>query len=310
MAYGNYTGKLIDITRFPRRWEDLRYADCSPAQTLDLYLPAEGDGPFPLIALVHGGGWCSGSKRGTTMECVFRCLSQGFALASIEYRFATDAPLPAMVHDVKAAIRYLRAHASELRLAADRIVMWGNSSGGHVANMVAATGSHPGLVDDLALGNAEQSSAVQGLISWYAPVDMLQLDLCDALPPDENIRWLEPGAFDDATDTGLPTMQAIAIGCIPRFNPNAALAASPIEYVDTTFPPALFQHGCADPIIPFTQSAAMWKRVCDVCGPNRAKLELFDGATHGDPRIKAPDNIDRCLDFVRRIVAGKTNTGE
>ena len=305
MTYGNYTGATIDITRFPRRWEDLRYAERSEAQTLDLFLPDSGDGPFPLIVLVHGGGWCSGSKRGTTMECAFRCLSQGFALASIAYRFATDKPLPAMVHDVKAAIRYLRAHESELHLAADRIVIWGNSSGGHVANMIAATGHHPGLVDDLSLGNAGCSSAVQGLISWYAPVDMLQLDLCDALPPEENLRWLEPGAFDDAAATKLPTMQSIAIGCIPRFNPQAAMAASPIDYVDNSFPPALFQHGCADPIIPFTQSVAMWKRVNDVCGPGHACLELFDGATHGDPRIKAPENIDRCLDFARRIVAGQ-----
>jgi acetyl esterase/lipase len=170
--------------------------------------------------------------------------------------------------------------------------------------MIAATGSHPGLVEDLSLGNADQSSAVQGLISWYAPVDMFQLDLCDALPPETNIRWLEPGSFDDAIATGLPTMQAIAIGCIPRFNPDVARAASPIEYVDSTFPPALFQHGSADPIIPYTQSVAMWKRVNDTCGDGRATLELFDGATHGDPRIKAADNVDRCLDFARQIVSG------
>ncbi len=305
MTYGNYTGTTIDLARFPRRFEDLQYAALSEAQTLDLFLPSTGDRPFPLIVLVHGGGWCSGSKRGTTMECAFRCLSQGFALASVEYRFATDAPLPAMVHDVKAAIRYLRAHASELGICADRIVIWGNSSGGHVANMIAATGSHPGLVDDLSLGNAEQSSAVQGLISWYAPVDLFQLDLCDALPPETNIRWLEPGSFDDARASGLPTMQAIAIGCIPRFNPEAAKAASPIEYVDSTFPPALFQHGSADPIIPSTQSVAMWKRVNDVCGDGHATLELFDGATHGDPRIKASENIDRCLAFARQVICEK-----
>jgi acetyl esterase/lipase len=133
---------------------------------------------------------------------------------------------------------------------------------------------------------------------------MLQLDLCDALTPEENIRLLEPGAFDDATATGLPTMQAIAIGCIPRFNPQAASDVSPINYVDSTFPPALFQHGSADPIIPYTQSVAMWKRVSDICGPDHAHLELFEGATHGDPRIKASGNIDRCLDFARHIVSG------
>lgn len=302
MAYGNYTGSLIDISRFPRRWEDLRYATRSEAQTLDLFLPAEGDGPFPLIVLVHGGGWCSGSKRGTTMECAFRCVSQGFALASIEYRFATDEPLPAMVHDVKAAIRFLRAAGHELHLATDRIVIWGNSSGGHVANLVAATGSRPRLLDDPTLGNTDQSCAVQGLISWYAPVDLFQLDMCDALSPDENLKWLEPGAFDDAAATGLPTMQAIAIGCVPRFNPKDARAMSPIGYVDDSFPPALFQHGTADPIIPYTQSVAMWKHANDICSEERATLDLFPGATHGDSRIKAAENVDRCLAFARKVI--------
>ena len=304
MAYGNYTGTLVDVARFPRAQLDIAYAHTSLAQTLDLFLPETGDGPFPLIVLVHGGGWCSGSKRGTTMECAFACLDAGFALASIEYRFATDAPVPAMVHDVKAAIRFLRAHAAECNIDPNRFVIWGNSSGGYIANMVAATGAQPGLVDDPVLAGdaAGESCAVQGLISWYAICDLYQMDLCDALPPDENLRWLEPGAESEARVTGLPTMQAIALGFPPRESYGAAMAASPISYVDASFPPALFQHGAADPLVPFTQSVAMWKRVCDTCGEGRATLELFPGGTHGDPAIKAAENVARCLAFARACV--------
>ena len=304
MAYGNYTGTLVDIARFPRSWLDVAYAHTSPAQTLDLFLPETGDGPFPLIVLVHGGGWCSGSKRGTTMACAFACLDAGFALASIEYRFATDAPVPAMVHDVKAAIRFLRAHAAEFGIDPGKFVIWGNSSGGYIANMVTATGAHPGLVDDPALAGdaAGEPCTVQGLISWYAICDLFQMDLCDALPPDENLRWLEPGAEAEARATGLPTMQAIALGFIPRTSYGAAMAASPISYVDASFPPALFQHGAADPLVPFTQSVAMWKRVCDACGEGRATLELFPGGTHGDPAIKAAENVARCLAFARECI--------
>lgn len=301
MAYGNYTGKLVDVERFERRWLDVPYARTSPAQVLDLFLPNAGDGPFPLVVLVHGGGWCSGSKRGTTMECAFACLEAGFALASVEYRFATEAPLPAMVHDVKAAIRFLRAHAGEFQLDANRFAIWGNSSGGYVANMVAATGAHPGLMDDPALAGAAagESCAVQALLSWYAITDLYQLDLCDALPARENLSWLEPGAEAEARATGLPTMQAIALGAVPRFNRERALDASPIRYVGASFPPALYQHGTGDPIIPYTQSVAMWKHVNDTCGDGHAALELFDGATHGDARIKHPDNVARCLAFLR-----------
>lgn len=301
MAYGNYTGKIIDVSRFSRKWLDVPYAHTSPAQTLDLYLPETGDGPFPLIVLTHGGGWYSGSKRGVTMECLFRCLDQGFALASVEYRFATDEPVPAQVHDCKAAIRFLRAHAAEYQIDPKRFAVWGNSSGGYLANMIGATGAHPGLVDDpeLAGDAAGESCAVQAVVSWYTASDLYQMDLCDALTSEENLSCPEPGSEADAKASGLPTMQAIALGFEPRTNYEAAMAASPITYVDSSFPPAIFQHGTADVYVPFTQSVAIWKRVVDECGADHATLELFEGSPHGAPAIKLPENVDRCLNFVR-----------
>lgn len=83
----------IDPTQFKRYWLDVSYADHDPRQKMDIWLPDEGDGPFPLIVFVHGGGWVGGDKRENTMPGAFKVMSQGYALACIEYRIAPIALL-------------------------------------------------------------------------------------------------------------------------------------------------------------------------------------------------------------------------
>ena len=300
-----YTGNYVDVSQFGRKWLDIPYASASESQKLDLYLPEEGDGPFPLVVLIHGGGWCSGDKRGVTMLPAYKLMSQGYALASVEWRFGQEEPIPAMIHDAKAAIRFLRANAEQYKLDASKVAIWGNSSGGYVANMVAATGWCDGLVDDLSLQSDEQSCEVQALVSWYAITDMYQEDLTCPLSEEEGLVYVEPGAEEQVRATGLPSMQAVGLGCVPRKNFEAAMAMSPVCYVEGNFPPALFQHGMADPIVPFTQSVAMWRLVQDACGEDRAELDLFPGAVHGDPAIKCDENLVRVLKFLDRVLLGE-----
>lgn len=300
-----YTGQFIDPTQFKRVWLDVPYATVSPSQKLDIYLPDEGDGPFPVVVLVHGGGWCSGDKRGVTMLPAFKLPSQGYALVSVEWRFGQEAPIPAMIHDAKAAIRFLRAHAADYLLDTDKLAIWGNSSGGYIANMVAATGWCSGLLEDLDLGWADQHCEVQALVSWYSVSDLFQADLTCPLSETEGLSYVEPGALDQVLATGLPSMQAVGLGCVPRKNYELAMTMSPVCYVESNFPPALFQHGMADPIVPFTQSTGMVRLIEDACGPDRATLDLFDGAVHGDPVIKSDDNLRRVLAFLDKVLLGE-----
>ena len=86
----------IDPTQFKRYWLDVSYVDHDPRQKMDIWLPDEGDGPFPLIVFVHGGGWVGGDKRENTMPGAFKVMSQGYALACIEYRIAPAAVWPTL----------------------------------------------------------------------------------------------------------------------------------------------------------------------------------------------------------------------
>ncbi|MEA4966387.1 MAG: alpha/beta hydrolase [Oscillospiraceae bacterium] len=290
--------KLIDMSQFSRKWLDVPYAAQSPAQKLDLILPENGEGPFPLVIFVHGGGWVADDKRSESTASIFKLPSQGYALAALNYRLALEARWPAQIYDVKSAVRYLRAHADEYCLNTDKLVVWGNSAGGHLSNMLAATGGR-GILEDYSTGNAGKSSRVDALVAWYAPSNLYQLELECNMTPEEFIPELD---IENAVDCACP--QNILLGVPVMDNPLLSLAASPIAYISPDFPPALYQHGTADAVVVYTQSVCMSKKINHVCGQRRAVLELLDGACHGDQRFKTDGNISRCIDFIDSVVFG------
>ena len=99
---------------------------------LDIARPKAGEGPFPAILCIHGGGWRAGDKS-EYLQAIFELSQQGYVAATVQYRFAPKFPFPAQIHDVKAAVRYLRGHARRLRIDPDRIGVMGASAGGHLA---------------------------------------------------------------------------------------------------------------------------------------------------------------------------------
>jgi acetyl esterase/lipase len=114
------------------RLKNQAYAHLSPAQRLDLYVPC-GSGPFPVIVHVHGGGWRTGDKADPrALIGITTLIRKGYAVSSINYRLSTEAKFPAQIHDVKASVRWLRAHAAHYNLDADRIGALGESAGGHL----------------------------------------------------------------------------------------------------------------------------------------------------------------------------------
>lgn len=287
----------IDPAQWKRCWMDVRYADQDPRQVMDIILPEEGDGPFPLIVFTHGGGWVSGDKRENTMPGAYKVMSQGYALAAVEYRLAPKATWPSPCYDVKAAIRYLRAHAAEFNIKTDKIAIWGNSAGGHINNMVAATGGRP-LLEDLTMGNPDQSSAVQCLVGLYSPSDMYQIDVTNQLPEEavKDATGTDVGQADDREGMNFP--HNMVMGFKLSRNPAAAAYGSPINFVTTSFPPAYYLHGIADPIVPYTQTVGMANTINETCHEQRAKFELFPGAVHGDPSMKTDEVNNKILDFI------------
>ncbi len=290
--------KDIDTTQFKRCWIDVPYATTNhPDQKLDLYLPDEGNGPFPLIIFVHGGGWVMGGRRKNTMPGVFKFMSQGYAMATIEYRLAPEVHWPAPLEDVRTAIRFLRANASSYKINPEKFAIMGNSAGGHLANMAAALGGK-NILKGEHLGYPDIDDSVQCLVSVFSPTDLYKIDMDDWFTLFLMDRQHGNIVADADSQDPAEKNHNIMLGFVARNNPAAAANASPINYISKDFPPAYYLHGLHDQIVPYTQSLSMWRKVNMVCGEDHAKLELFPEAMHGDPLMKTDEVMNRILDFI------------
>jgi acetyl esterase/lipase len=209
-------------------------------QRLDLYLPGTGSTPFPLILVVHGGGWTANDKNNHANVAWITplLLNAGYAVASLNYRFSQHAVFPAQIHDVKASLRFLRAHAGEYRLDPNRVGAWGASSGGHLVALLGTSAGIPAM--DGNLGSTAQSVRVQAVIDWYGPTDFLQKD-AHRLP--------------DAPSSERPdSAESRLIGAAIQTVPDKTAAANPIRYISPDDPPFLIVHGDQDRTVPHHQS--------------------------------------------------------
>ena len=164
-----------DTDHVKRKLLDIPYASTSPAQKLDVYLPDEGDGPFPVIVSIHGGTFMDCDKDDVQVMPMLEGLNWGYAVVAINYRLSWEARFPALVHDAKAAVRWIRANAPRYRFNPDKIAAWGGSAGGYLAVMLGVSAGVQAL-EDLGLGNPEQPSHVQAVVAWFTPTDFSSMD--------------------------------------------------------------------------------------------------------------------------------------
>lgn len=201
------------------------------ANLLDLRLPTKGKPPFPLIILIHGGGWTSGDK---SMFPSLLLLSHGYATASINYSLKGPNRFPAEIKDCKAAVAWLRSHANSLNLDGHRIGVWGASAGGHLAALLGTTGDAQS--PDWAAPAPGTSNRVDAICTCCGPSDLLTID-SQADPKNYIIKYV-----------------ANFIGALPSQRPDLAKAASPVTYVHKGCPPFLIIHGQDDTLVPSAQS--------------------------------------------------------
>ena len=266
----------------PRNIPDLPYVTGgTERQELDLYLPpTPGGAPRPLVLWIHGGGWEAGDRR--------RCpalpfVQHGYAVASIGYRLSSQAIYPAQIEDCKSAIRWLRAHAREYDLDPQHIGAWGASAGGQLVAMLGTTGH----ILQFDVGeNLDQSSAVQCVIDWYGPTDLL--------------HWGEgpPSPLLDQPNN----MISHLLGGTVATHQEAARTASPVDFVNGTSAPFFIMHGTADNIVPLQQSqeldAALRKAGVE------SKLTLVPGGGHGTGGFGKPENYE----LMERFLAAHLGT--
>ncbi|WP_433830432.1 alpha/beta fold hydrolase [Actinoplanes sp. CA-015351] len=246
-------------------WRDAVVGEVSGFRPLmlDVFRPA-GDDKRPLIVWIHGGAWRKGSNKGEAVAQVpDHLVKAGYAVARVTYRLSGEARFPAQLHDVKAAVRWLRQHATELGVDPARFGVWGESAGGHLAAMVALTGKDPELAGDV--GVSGPSDSVAAAVVWYGPSNLLSM-------ASQN----HPDGLQDHDDPESPESRLIG-GPVQEL-PKEAAAASPVTYVTESAPPILLVHGDEDRIVPVGQSIELQQRLAEA--GTQVELRIVAGADH------------------------------
>ncbi|MEV3875218.1 alpha/beta hydrolase [Streptomyces sp. NPDC049906] len=236
---------------------------------LDVQTPTAGGGPRPLVVFVPGGGFITSNKASSPGRRT-HLAERGYAVASIEYRTIQDgATYVDGVADVKAAIRFLRAHAAEYGLDPHRVAVYGESAGGYLASMVGTTGGVSGFE---AGPHQDQSSRVQAVVNWYGPSDLSKTPA----DFDPATRAAQENSTDDARVKYVlgpndPTRLLDA--------PAAVAAADPATYASPDDAPFVHFHGSVDRIVSPSQSLLLHHALLAKGVPTTRFL--VEGAGHG-----------------------------
>lgn len=245
---------------------------------LDLHLPLRA-ARAPLIIWVHGGAWRSGSKKDMPLE---KLVEEGYAVASVDYRLSTQARFPAQIHDLKAAVRFLRGQGGKWGLPVRKIVIAGESAGGHLAALVGVSNGHTELEGEIGDDRA-QSSEVQGIISFYGGANLTTI-LQQSTPHGLSVR--------------IPALDLL-LGGQPDSVPSLARLASPVFHVDRRDPPLLLLHGDQDQQMPVNQALELQGAYQQVKAP--VQLEVIHGAVHGGPLFYDAERLAVVKRFLRRF---------
>jgi acetyl esterase/lipase len=265
----------------PLAFADISYADSdNPRQQLDLYLPLNirSDKPLPLIVFIHGGGWQKGSKAGGR-ELLSRFIQTGnYAAASIGYRLTDEARWPAQLHDCKAAIRWLKAHAQEYYIDPAKIGVWGTSAGGHLAALLGTTGDVKEL--EGALGkHLDQDSRVACVVNYFGPANFLTL-------------VTQPSSIDRGVDAQYP--EALLLGGPVQKQEALAKEASPVTHVSAGDAPFFTAHGTLDPLVPFAQAQELHSALQRAGVPSI--LQEISNGVHGFKSVDLDQRVTRYFD--------------
>lgn len=241
----------------------------------------------PAVLYFPGGGFTSADHE-KFLEMRYALARAGYVVAACEYR-AVPNKFPALLEDAKAAVRWMRAHASEFGVDADRFGLLGDSAGGYVVQMAGATNGEKNWdVGDF----KEVSSDVQAVVSIYGISDLTTIG--EGIG-NENVH--ASAAVTEALLLNGPAFKDFA-GASVNADPQKAKAASPIGHVDGTEPPFLLMHGSGDKVVSPLQSKKMFEALQNK--KVEAEYVLVRGAEHGDLPWYQPGVISRVVNFFDR----------
>lgn len=261
-------------------YADLAYAPADPAASrghlLDLYLPRLQKGPAPVVIWTGGSAWLADNGKDRAGWLAPALNRAGYAVAGVSVRASSEIRFPGQLHDIKAAIRWLRFNAKRYDLDPNRIAVMGDSSGGWTAAMAALTGDVPELEGDV--GETGISSAVQAAIAFYPPTRFIEMD-----------RWAlrpcKPGPMSQSgmqfCHDGEDSPESRLIGCPIQDCPGRAERADPVRYISAADPPIMILHGESDPLVPHAQGEWLYQALNKAC--HDAVFVSLPKAGHGPP---------------------------
>ena len=282
---------MADVSWVKRKFLDIPYGADSKRQCFDLYLPEDGEGPFPLFVHIHGGGFAFGDKRDDHMDAYLVGIKRGYAVASIEYRLSGEAAFPAAVLDCREAIRYLKTHAGELCVDPDRIAVLGGSAGGNLAAMVGMNvpnGAFPGEEGK----TFSCQPGVQAAIDQFGPV---RFETMEAQARANGVSETHPSA------DMMPESKYLGVA-VDRAPQKLLEAAYPATYASEAMAPLLVQHGTADHLVPWAQSEEFVKDLTAKGLGHKVEYVPLEGADHEDKRFTAPENMELVFAFIAKHI--------
>ena len=244
-------------------YSNISYAgDTSKKHLLDIYLPPASTTKRPLVVWIHGGAWMLNDKyadMGYMKNTVKSFIDSGYAFASIDYRYSTEAKFPAQIQDCNQALEYLYQHAGEYNIDNTRIAVIGFSAGGHLASLLGL--SRNNNVNSFFPPSIKPNFHIKCVLDFYGPSDFVMLA--------------------SSTDTSVNNDRnavSILLGAMPLKRPDLARNASPVTYIDKNDPPFFIVQGEKDESVPNTQSKILssWLNVTGV----RNELIVVPNAPH------------------------------
>jgi acetyl esterase/lipase len=240
----------------PPTYANLDYAPPDPATSnghkLDLYIPAGATRPLPVVIWTGGSAWRADTGKNGAGGLAAQLNPAGYAVAGVSIRSSSQVQFPGQLHDIKAAIRWLRANAAKYSFDPDYIAIMGDSSGGWTTAMAAVTGDAPEL--EGAVGTTGVSSRVQAAVAFYPPTNFLTMDAWA-------IRKCSGGACHDSEIS--PESQLV--GCAIQTCPDKVRAASPMQYITAADPPIMILHGDSDQSVPHNQGEGLYMALNKAC---------------------------------------------
>jgi acetyl esterase/lipase len=308
---GNQTCGCGDQTSPPpstkNKFTDIAYATKSDTKKLDIYMPNEGKGPFPVIIAFHGGGFYEGNKSKEYTAPMLQGLNHGYAVVTVDYRLSGEAKFPAAINDAKAAIRFIKVNAAQYNLNSNKIALWGSSAGGNLAALAGTTGGTNNCYDT-SLGNANVLDNVTAVVDWDGPTNFCVMDKQFT---ESGIREKVQGVLIYDTKYSFPSKY---LGQNLSKVPDLCKQADPTTYINSECPPFLIQHGTLDSMIPTQQSVDLAAVIIKEIG-NKVTLTLLDGAGHGGVPVtllngtrycgypfETAENMDKVFAFLNKYV--------